>query len=101
MYIECKSGGLEGLARIGRVTYSKTGRSLTYNGDTFIPIQGFKSNFLNVTTDEQYWISGAKKRGGDRLYGTGSIEIDDDIRAEYWCEIRQRPDLIEQRSYRE
>ena len=28
MYIECKSDGLTGPARIGRVTFSKTGRTL-------------------------------------------------------------------------
>jgi hypothetical protein len=32
MFIEDKSGGLEGLARIGRVTFSKTGKSIEYQG---------------------------------------------------------------------
>ena len=88
MYIECKGDGIEGPARIGRVTYSKTGRSLTYGGHTFIPIQGFKSNYLNSDTGDEYWISGPKKRGGDRLYGTGLVDIDDDVRVEYWTAIR-------------
>jgi len=34
MYIECKAGGLTGGARIGRVTFSKTGRTLYYRGQT-------------------------------------------------------------------
>jgi hypothetical protein len=29
--------------------------------------------------------------GGDRLYA-GTIEIDDDVRDEYWSEIRRLPD---------
>jgi hypothetical protein len=32
MYIEDKSNGLEGPGRIGRVTFSKTGKSVYYGG---------------------------------------------------------------------
>jgi hypothetical protein len=36
MWIECKGGdGLAGPARIGRVTFSKSGRSLCYDGKPF------------------------------------------------------------------
>jgi hypothetical protein len=35
MYIEAKSDGLVSPARIGRVTYSKSGQSVHYNGKTF------------------------------------------------------------------
>ena len=35
MYIENKSTGLSGPARIGRVTFSKTGKSLYYRGRRF------------------------------------------------------------------
>lgn len=35
MYIENKSDGLVGPARIGRVTFSKTGKTLHYQGRTF------------------------------------------------------------------
>jgi hypothetical protein len=90
MYIECKAGSLQGPARIGRVTYSKSGRTLYYAGCTFVSLdgQGFKANYLNTITNEEYWISGPKKRGGDRLYATGSVEVDEDVRDEYWTEIR-------------
>jgi hypothetical protein len=102
MYIECKAGALQGTARIGRVTYSKSGRSLSYAGCTFVSLdgQGFKANYLNTTTGEDYWISGAKKRGGDRLYGTGHVGIDEDVREEYWTEIRGTPELAKQSSYK-
>lgn len=40
MYIEDKSEGVVGPARIGRVTYSKTGKSLTYHGREFAPLFG-------------------------------------------------------------
>src|SRR6185503_7384924 len=77
MYIECKAGGLTGTARIGRVTFSKTGRTLHYRGQTFQSLKGagFKSNYYCVETGEDYWISGPKRRGGDALYG-GSTPIE-------------------------
>jgi len=51
---------------------------------------GFKVNFFYVETCEEYWISGCKKGGTDALYPT-SIEIDDDVRDEYWTNIRRKP----------
>ncbi|HYN26239.1 MAG TPA: hypothetical protein VES69_14525, partial [Pyrinomonadaceae bacterium] len=52
MYIEFKGDGLVGPARIGRVTYSKTGESLTYGGREFGSLKGtgFKANFAEVET---------------------------------------------------
>jgi hypothetical protein len=97
MYIECKSGGLAGPARIGRVSFSKTGRTLYYQGRTFQSLKGagFKSNYYCVETGEDYWISGPKRRGGDALYGGSTpIEIDGDVREEYWREIRRQPERV-------
>ncbi len=101
MYIEDKSNGLEGAARIGRVVYSKSGKSLSYKGREFIPFQGFKSNYLDIEAQTEFWISGPKKRGGDRLYGTGLVEIDDDVLVEYWTEIRGQPENTAKKSYRD
>lgn len=97
MYIECKAGGLIGPARIGRVMFSKTGRTLYYGGQTFQSLKGagLKSNYYCVETGEDYWISGPKRRGGDALYGGNTpIEIDEDVREEYWREIRRQPERI-------
>ena len=94
MYIERKAGSLTGAARIGRVSFSKTGRTLYYRGQTFQSLKGagFKSNYYCVETGEDYWISGPKRRGGDALYGRSTpIEIDDDVREEYWRDIRRQP----------
>jgi hypothetical protein len=92
MYIESKSNGLSGPARIGRVTFSKTGKTIYYAGRTFQSLngRGFKANYFDVATGEQFWISGCKKRGGDRLYGR-TIQIDDDVREAYWTTIRELP----------
>jgi hypothetical protein len=100
MYIECKAGNLTGTARIGRVVFSKTGRTLYYGGLTFQSLKGagFKSNYYAVETGDDYWISGPKRRGGDGLYGGGSpIEIDEDVREEYWRDIRRQPERMNER----
>ena len=96
MYIESKSDGIVGPARIGRVTFSKTGKSLYYMGREFHSLKGkgFKANYTDFATGERYWISGCRKDGRDSLYST-SVEIDDDVREEYWEKIRNRPELKE------
>ena len=72
MYIECKGGGfterwgvanvsvpggLQGAARIGRVTFTRTGATLHYRGKSFQSLKGsgFKANYFDVETGEQYW----------------------------------------------
>ena len=94
MYIEDKSKGLVGHARIGRVSYSKTGCTLYYGGKSFQSLKGgYKANYFDVETDDEYWISGPKKRGGDRLYKSNlPVEIDEDVREEYWVTIREMPE---------
>ncbi len=101
MYIEDKSQGLSGAARIGRVTFSKTGKTLHYGGRSFQSLkgQGFKSNYIDVESDEQFWISGCRKDGADRLYGERiPIEIDEDVREEYWTSIRKQPERNTERT---
>lgn len=91
MYIENKSESLDGPARIGRVTFSKTGKSVYYGGKTFRSLKGrgFKANYFDVETREPYWISGPRKDGNDRLYGGSlGVVIDPDVHDEYWSGIR-------------
>jgi hypothetical protein len=100
MYIERKAGSLTGAARIGRVTFSKTGKTLYYRGHTFKSLKGdgFKSNYYDVETGDDYWISGCRRDGADRLYGERvPVEIDEDVRAEYWTEIRKLPEHKDQK----
>jgi hypothetical protein len=95
MFIERKAGSLTGEARIGRVTFNRTGRTIYYRDQVFHRIigGGFKSNHYEEATGEDYWISGCKRRGGDQLYATNvPIEIDEDVRLEYWRDIRGAPE---------
>jgi len=94
MYIERKAGSLTGSARIGRVTFNRTGRTIFYRDQVFRRIVGgsFKSNYVDEATGEDYWISGPKRDGSDRLYGERvPVAIDGDVREEYWTSIRNLP----------
>jgi len=91
LYLERKCCEFE--ARIGRVQYSKTGRTLYYGDRSFRPHRGgYKWNHIDVQSGCRWWISGPHKDGGDGLYPT-TIEIDEDVREEYWTSIRNQPDL--------
>jgi hypothetical protein len=91
MYIEDKSAGLNGPARIGRVFLSKSGRSYEYGGRRFLKCAGYKYNCIDEDSGERFWISGPRRDGADRLYVSNTaVEIDEDVREEYWRKIRGR-----------
>jgi hypothetical protein len=92
MWIERKPDGVVGPARIGRVTFSKTGRSLHYRDQEFVKGGGTKSNYIERATGDEYWISGCHKDGKDALYST-TVEIDEDVRVEYWTKVRNKPEM--------
>jgi hypothetical protein len=86
MYIEDKSEGLEGAARIGRVYFSKSGKTLYYRGMKFQSLKGsgFKANYFEIESGNHFWISAPRKDQNDRLYGgNAGVEIDKDIHEEY------------------
>lgn len=98
MYVELKTApGAQndrGPARIGRVFFNKSGRTLTYRGKRFQKTRGEYFNHVDVDTGEGYWISGPKKNGEDRYPWARNMptEIDEDIREEYWVSIRNEPE---------
>jgi hypothetical protein len=96
MYIESKAEGLVGPARIGRVIYNKTGCTIRYGEKEFQSLKGrgFKSNYREINTGDEYWISGPRRDGADRLYVSNiPVEIDEDVREEYWTTIRKKSEL--------
>jgi len=117
MYIEQKTGGNE--ARIGLVRFSKSGKTLYYQDKAFTTTdgRGIYGNYYGFNREDyekwvngdargipgpfhEYWISGPKKDGNDRLGGrTPVIHIDEDVRVDYWMAIRELPSHVEQRTY--
>jgi hypothetical protein len=99
MYVESKPD-LTGEGRIGRVNCSKTGKTLYYRDRAYQSLKGgYKRNYFDVATGDNYWISRCRKDGCDTLYA-GIVKIDEDVREEYWQTIRQRPDMSGQKSFR-
>ena len=96
MYIELKSNQSDmGPASIGRVTFSQTGKTIYYCGKRFQSTKGggVGGNYYDLDTGDEYWISGCKKNGQDRHWaGSGPVEIDEDVREEYWTQVRGQPE---------
>jgi hypothetical protein len=106
MYIELKDvpdGHTDrGPASIGRVFFNKSGKTLIYQGKKFQKKNAGCANYRDIETGEFYWISGPKKNGQDR-YNWASrtpVEIDDDVREEYWLNIRNQPEKIKETTTR-
>jgi len=100
MYIENKSGGLDGDGRVGWVELSRTGRTFRYGGRHLLKTKsGYKYNCIDEETGAQYWVSGPRRDGADKLYG-GLVQVDADARVEYWTNIRGRLDLVALTEYR-
>jgi hypothetical protein len=85
MYIELKSGYSDnGPAWIGLVTFSRTKTTIYFNNKAYKKNRGTGSNFCDIETGEEYWISGVKKNGEDRHWaGNGKILIDKEVIDEY------------------
>ncbi|WP_185154866.1 hypothetical protein [Chryseolinea soli] len=89
-YVELKSGYSDnGPAWIGRGMYNRTGLTFYFNGRVFKKgPAGTEGNYFDVQTGEEYWISGVKKKGGDRHWaGSGTIAIDSSV-VEAYLELR-------------
>jgi hypothetical protein len=84
-YIELKTGYSDnGPAWIGRVMISKTGKTIYFNDHAFRKASGAGSNYFDVESLDNYWISGVKKTAEDRHWaGNGKMMIDQKIVNEY------------------
>src|SRR5258708_33590237 len=85
MYVELKSGhNDDGTAWIGKAFFSKTGKSVYFNGLSFSKGNRSGGNYYDIINGEYYWISGIKKRGTNRHWaGYGKIKIDKNAISEY------------------
>ena len=87
VYVELKSGySNNGPAWIGKARYSKSGRTLYFNGKALQSLTGggIQGNYIDIESNNEYWISGVKKNQRDRHWaGSGKILIDKDVVDEY------------------
>ncbi|MEM7312414.1 MAG: 1-deoxy-D-xylulose-5-phosphate synthase [Planctomycetota bacterium] len=93
MYVECKSSGTHcGGARICRVSFSNSGRTIYYGGLVLIRAGSTpnRGNYIDENTGLEYWVSGPKRNGRDRHWaGGGPVRIDQNVVDEYWRDIRK------------
>ena len=64
---------------------SRSGRTVYFNGKAFKrATRSASGNYDDLETGDKYWISGVKKRGGDRHWaGSGKITIEASAVDEY------------------
>ncbi len=76
MYIEEKPG-LAGHARIGRVKFSASRRTIYYKGRKIQSLNGsgYKANYFNIESGLEYWISNCKKNATIRSIPESSISM--------------------------
>jgi hypothetical protein len=77
MYVENKQGDIDGAdARIGWVTFSRSGQTIYYRGRTLQRLAGggVSGNYFDAETREEYWVSGVKRRGSN-AHPTRSVTI--------------------------
>jgi len=86
-YIEQKNGFSDkGPAWIGLVSYSKSGKTIYFNGIALQSLKGARSggNYFDLETDDEYWVSGVKKDMSDRHWaGGGKIFVEKRILSNY------------------
>ena len=92
-YIELQTGfSHNGPAWIGNVEFSKSGKSLYFNGKCLKSSggQGIEGNFYDLESGDEYWVSGVKQRGRNRHFsGKGKIQIDRKVVKLYLQHIKQ------------
>jgi hypothetical protein len=83
-------------ARIARVKFSKTGRTLYYDGRV---LRGHGQPWYEDTeTRESFWIHPAPRRF--KYPSSIPAEIDEDVRVEFWTTIREEPQRVHERIIR-
>ena len=89
-YIELKSGySDDGPAWIAHVRQSKSGRTVYFNGRALARSggQGIQGNHRDIETREEFWVSGIKKNGCDRLWAGGGIVLVERSAVEEYLQI--------------
>ncbi len=83
MYIEQVNPNHNGPAWIGKVQFSKSGKSVYFNGKAFKKAP-YGGGYYDLETGDEYWISGVKKNGQDRHWaGSGKIFVEKSVAETY------------------
>lgn len=85
MFVHLKSGYNtdQGPSWISWVRFNRSWRTAYWHGRTLRRAQSFDGNFVDVDTDELFWLSGPRRDRGDTRYSNVRPEVDDDVRDVY------------------
>ena len=90
MYLQLKTGHNtdRGPAWVAQVRFTSTWRTAHVHGRTLRRITGraganFDSNFYDIDTGEEFWMSGPKRDRTDGRYSNQQPLVDDDARKAY------------------
>lgn len=90
MFVQLKSGFNTdaGPSWISRVRFTRSWRTAYFHGRTLHRVTGtahanHDSNFYDVDSGEEFWLSGPKRDQTDGRYSNRQPEVDDDARAAY------------------
>ena len=97
-YIELKTGYNDnGPAWIGNVKESKSGKTIYFNDHAFQKYHGAYSNYIDIETGDEYWISRVKKNGEDRHWAGGGIITIDEKAVDLYLSITGMKELPKSR----
>jgi hypothetical protein len=85
MYVQLKSGydTDRGPSWIAWVDFSRTWSTARVHGRTLRRWNGVAGNFVDVDTDEEFWLSGPKRDRTDGRYGVTPPTVDEDAHEGY------------------
>ncbi|GAA3675455.1 hypothetical protein GCM10022237_38750 [Nocardioides ginsengisoli] len=86
MFVQLKSGYSTDLGPswIGWVDFNRSWNTARYRGSELRRTAGlWDANFIDVETDETYWLSGPKRDRTDTRYGPATTSVDEDARDAY------------------
>lgn len=98
MYVQLKTGYDidRGPAWIARIRFSKTWRTAYFRDHVLRRVTGYAhanhdSNFFDVETGDEYWISGPKRNRSDGRYSNERPSIDADALDDYRAFLAGEP----------
>lgn len=86
MFVQLKTGHDvdSGPSWIGWVEFNRSWKTARFHGrELRRRSRTFDSNFYDVETDEDFWLSGPKRDRTDTRYGPATTVIEDDARSAY------------------
>ncbi len=86
MFVQLKSGFDvdRGPSWIGWVEFNRSWNTARYRGRELRRYAGSgEANFYDVSSNEEFWLSGPKRDRTDTRYGPRTTSIDDDAREAY------------------